>query len=187
MSSRPKTLTLLSYAVLPAIAFAQSPRDKRPNILFILSDDHSREAISAYGGINAELAPTPNIDAIAKDGALFRNMMVTNSISGPSRAAILTGKYSTTNGFYQNEGGIRFDSTQMQSQKLLQASGYSTSLFGKWHRVQPHYGVRTERYKLIHYYYDIDTWELFDLESDPNELTNLYNNADYAEVVAELT
>ena len=107
--------------------------EKRPNILFILSDDHSREAVSAYGGINARLAPTPHIDGIGKDGVVMRNMLCTNSISGPSRACLLTGKYSTTNGFYQNEGGIVFDNTQQQYQKLLQANGYTTSLFGKWH------------------------------------------------------
>ena len=72
--------------------------EKRPNILFILSDDHSREAVSAYGGINARLAPTPHIDGIGKDGVVMRNMLCTNSISGPSRACLLTGKYSTTNG-----------------------------------------------------------------------------------------
>jgi len=105
----------------------------RPNILFILSDDHSREAISAYGGINAKLAPTPNIDEIAKNGAIFTNMLCTNSISGPSRASLITGKYSTTNHFYQNEGGIRFDSTQMTSPRYLHNNGYTTALVGKWH------------------------------------------------------
>ncbi len=127
-------LTIMGCAVVPTLGFSKSKETKtRPNILFILSDDHSREAISAYGGRNAELAPTPNIDQIANTGVLFRNMLVTNSISGPSRAALITGKYSTTNGFYQNEGGIIFDNSQMQYQKLLQEAGYTTSLFGKWH------------------------------------------------------
>ena len=108
-------------------------KDNRPNILFILSDDHAKSAISAYGGINAEIAPTPNIDKIAGDGAIFRNMICTNAISGPSRASLITGKYSTVNGFYQNEGGIVFDNTQQQLQTLLKDSGYTTSLFGKWH------------------------------------------------------
>lgn len=119
-------------AVLPACT-QEKKTQERPNILFILSDDHSRAAISAYGGINAKLAPTPNIDAIGADGAIMNNMLCTNSISGPSRACLLTGKYSTTNGFYQNEGGIVFDNTQQQYQKILQANGYTTSLFGKWH------------------------------------------------------
>lgn len=106
---------------------------QKPNILFILADDHSREAISIFGGINAGLAPTPNIDAIGRDGAIMGNMLCTNSISGPSRASLITGKYSTAHGLYQNEGGITFDSDQMQYQKLLRANGYTTSLFGKWH------------------------------------------------------
>ncbi|HML69955.1 MAG TPA: sulfatase [Macellibacteroides fermentans] len=105
----------------------------RPNIIFILSDDHARTAISAYGGINAQLAPTPNIDAIGHDGVIMRNMLCTNSISGPSRACLITGKYSTTHGFYQNEGGIAFDNSQQQYQKILRENGYTTSLFGKWH------------------------------------------------------
>lgn len=105
----------------------------KPNILFILSDDHARTAISAYGGINAAIAPTPNIDYLAQNGAIFNNMMCTNSISGPSRACILTGKYSTENGFYQNEGGMVFNGDQQQVQKILKENGYTTSLFGKWH------------------------------------------------------
>lgn len=119
-------------AVLPACSQEKGAQE-RPNILFILADDHSRAAISAYGGINAQLAPTPNIDAIGRDGAIMQNMLCTNSISGPSRACLLTGKYSTTNGFYQNEGGIVFDNTQQQYQMILRENGYTTALFGKWH------------------------------------------------------
>lgn len=106
---------------------------EKPNILFILADDHSRAAVSAYGGINAQIAPTPNIDAIGADGAVMQNMICTNAISGPSRACLLTGKYSTTNGFYQNEGGIVFDGDQQQYQKILHDNGYTTALVGKWH------------------------------------------------------
>lgn len=106
---------------------------KKPNVLFILADDHARTAISAYNGINAKLAPTPNIDNIGKNGAVMRNMLCTNSISGPSRACLLTGKYSTSHGFYQNEGGIVFNGDQMQYQKVLHDNGYTTALFGKWH------------------------------------------------------
>lgn len=120
-----------SALVLPLLA--QNAPKERPNIIFILSDDHARTAISAYGGINAELAPTPNMDRIANEGAIFRNMLCTNSISGPSRACLITGKYSTTNGFYQNEGGIVFDNTQETTPKILQRNGYATALFGKWH------------------------------------------------------
>lgn len=122
-----------AFVALSANATDKQKTGDKPNILFILSDDHARTAISAYGGINAALAPTPNIDAIGHNGAIMRNMLCTNSISGPSRACLLTGKYSTTHGFYQNEGGIAFDNTQEQYQKILRANGYTTSLFGKWH------------------------------------------------------
>ncbi len=109
------------------------PDTERPNIIFILSDDHAKPAISAYGGIYAKLAPTPNIDRIANEGALFNNMLCTNSISGPSRACLITGKYSTTHGLYLNEGGIVFDNTQPTTATILHSNGYATALFGKWH------------------------------------------------------
>ncbi len=128
---------ILKFGSLLTLAAVMQPEStlaqQQPNILFILADDHSREAISAYDGINAALAPTPNIDAIAENGVLFNNMICTNSISGPSRACLLTGKYSTTHGFYQNEGGIIFDNTQETYHKILHENGYTTALFGKWH------------------------------------------------------
>lgn len=120
-------------ATLTSCASGKQQVTAKPNILFILADDHARTAISAYGGINAKLAPTPNIDAIGENGAIMQNMLCTNSISGPSRACLLTGKYSTSHGFYQNEGGIVFDGSQQQYQKLLRENGYTTALFGKWH------------------------------------------------------
>ena len=92
-------------AALSSCAAGKKQVAEKPNILFILADDHARTAISAYGGINSKLAPTPNIDAIGENGAIMQNMLCTNSISGPSRACLLTGKYSTSHGFYQNEGG----------------------------------------------------------------------------------
>ena len=130
-----KILSILGCGWLALSAYATGTKEaaQRPNILFILADDHACAGISAYGGINAQLAPTPNIDAIGLNGAIMHNMYCTNSISGPSRACMLTGKYSTTNGFFQNEGGIIFDNTQQQYQKLLQENGYTTALFGKWH------------------------------------------------------
>lgn len=128
------TLKLISLAGLGAAAATSCSKPaQKPNILFILADDHARTAISAYGGINAGLAPTPNIDAIGNEGAIMRNMLCTNSISGPSRACLLTGKYSTEHGFYQNEGGITFNGDQQQYQKILRENGYTTALFGKWH------------------------------------------------------
>src|SRR4249920_2124462 len=87
---------------------------ERPNILFIISDDHGYQAVSAYGsGLNK----TPNIDRIAAEGARFDRCYVTNSLCGPSRACILTGKYSHKNGFYDNTHS-RFDGGQVTMPKL---------------------------------------------------------------------
>ena len=104
---------------------------KRPNIIFIMTDDHARQAISAYGHPISKLAPTPNIDRIAKEGALFKNNFCTNSICGPSRSVILTGKHSHLNGFKMN--GDSFDGSQQTFPKLLQKAGYKTAMIGKWH------------------------------------------------------
>ncbi|TGV02173.1 sulfatase family protein [Flavivirga rizhaonensis] len=103
----------------------------RPNIIFIMADDHATQAISAYGHPISQLAPTPNIDRIADEGAIFKNNFCTNSICGPSRAVILTGKHSHVNGFRMN--GDRFDGNQQTFPKLLQKAGYKTAMFGKWH------------------------------------------------------
>lgn len=106
---------------------------EQPNILFIMTDDHALSAISAYDGYLSKVAPTPNIDRIANEGVLFNNFFCTNSISGPSRACILTGKYGHINGFYKNEDGGDFDGSQQTFPKLLQSAGYETAVIGKWH------------------------------------------------------
>lgn len=105
--------------------------NKRPNIIFIMADDHATQAISAYGHPISQLAPTPNIDRIADEGAIFKHNFCTNSICGPSRAVILTGKHSHINGFRMN--GDRFDGGQQTFPKILQKAGYKTAMFGKWH------------------------------------------------------
>lgn len=106
--------------------FAQS--QKRPNIIFIMSDDHAYQAISAY---DQRLISTPNIDRIAKAGILFTNASVTNSICAPSRATILTGKHSHLNGKVDNH--FKFDTTNITFPQILQANGYQTAMFGKLH------------------------------------------------------
>jgi len=109
---------------------------KKPNILFLYSDDHACQAISAYGGRLAKVAPTKNIDRIAKEGMIFRKCYVTNSICAPCRAVIQTGMHSHLNGVLTN--GNKFDNTQQTFPKLLQQSGYQTAIVGKWHlRVRP--------------------------------------------------
>jgi arylsulfatase A-like enzyme len=101
---------------------------KRPNIIFIMSDDHAYQAISAYDN---KLIQTPNIDRIAKMGMLFTNASVTNSICAPSRATILTGKHSHMNGKVDNH--FQFDTTNVTFPQLLQDAGYQTAMFGKLH------------------------------------------------------
>ena len=98
------------------------------NVLFIFTDDHAYQAISAYGSNRNQ---TPNIDRIAKTGMLFDRAFVTNSICAPSRAVILTGKHSHINGQLTN--GQRFDGSQQTFPKLLQKNGYETAMIGKWH------------------------------------------------------
>ena len=120
------SLLLLSLTLIGGSGLAQT--GDRPNIILIFSDDHALRAVSAYGDA---LIETPGIDRIAHEGMLFRHATVTNSICGPSRAALLTGKFSHVNGKFTN-GGL-FDGSQPTLPKYLQAHGYETAIIGKWH------------------------------------------------------
>jgi arylsulfatase A-like enzyme len=123
---------LLVILVISPAEGAQAP-PRKPNMVFIFSDDHAFQAVSAYNDPR-RLVETPNIDRIGREGTRFDRCVVPNSICGPSRATLLTGKYSHLNGFYNNTNS-RFDGSQTTFPKLLRASGYQTAVFGKWHLV----------------------------------------------------
>lgn len=123
-----RTGILVGCLVLAALTGQPVAAADRPNIVFIFTDDHASHAISAYG---SKINKTPNLDRIANEGILFKNCFCTNSICGPSRAVIQTGKHSHLNGFLQN--GNKFDSRQQTFPKLLQTAGYQTAIVGKWH------------------------------------------------------
>ncbi len=130
-------LTLVLSALISssqAASAAEPTGAERPNILFVYCDDHAYQAISAYRPIcphNIAINQTPNIDRLAREGIRFDNSYVTNSICGPCRAVVQTGKYSHKNGFYCN--GNRFDGHQQTFPKILQEVGYQTAVVGKWH------------------------------------------------------
>ncbi|MGL4853716.1 MAG: sulfatase-like hydrolase/transferase, partial [Lentisphaeria bacterium] len=115
-------LGLLGLAVNGAVA-----EKKAPNILFIFTDDHSTNALSIYG---SKINKTPNLDRIGREGAVFDRCYVANAISGPSRACIMTGMHSHTNGKVDNFSKIN---TDVRFPKYMQKAGYSTAVIGKWH------------------------------------------------------
>ena len=114
---------VLAILFVARLATAQD----RPNIIYIMSDDHAAHAIGAYG---SKVNETPNLDRLGREGAVLTNVFVTNSICTPSRAVSLTGQYSHLNGVTVFN---RFDSSRMTVAKLLQAGGYYTGMIGKWH------------------------------------------------------
>lgn len=125
----------LGTAAAMTSAHLSCAKKERPNILFIFTDDHAYQAISAYG---SNRNTTPHIDRIANEGVLFTNCCVTNSICAPSRAVIQTGKHSHLNGVYDNRQ--EFDISQMTFPKLLSTAGYETAMVGKWHlKAEPTY------------------------------------------------
>lgn len=131
-----KNICTWIYLSLSILAFLHcADRDQKnslasPNVLFMMADDHTSQAVSAYGGILSSICPTPNIDRLAKEGMLFKNCFVTNSICTPSRAAIFTAKYSHKNGVYKFTA---LDQSQPTLPKAMKAGGYQTAFIGKYH------------------------------------------------------
>ena len=139
-----RQVSLLFLASMQVPAWAQ----QRPNIVYIMTDDHTAQMMSCY---DHRFVETPNLDRIAADGVRFTRSFVANSLSGPSRACMITGKHSHKNGFTNNEHGI-FDGSQQTMPKLLQAAGYETALIGKWHLVSTPTGF--------------DHWEILPAQGD---------------------
>ncbi|MCU0780872.1 MAG: sulfatase-like hydrolase/transferase [Akkermansiaceae bacterium] len=121
------TRPILASLALAVAASAATP----PNIVFIFCDDLTTQAMSCNGD-SRKLLATPGMDRLAREGMRFDRCLVTNSICGPSRASVLTGKYSHANGFYNNANS-RFDGNQPTFPKVMRANGYQTALIGKWH------------------------------------------------------
>ena len=124
-----KTTSRMAVALFAAAVVHAAPR---PNVVWIFSDDHSFQAIGAYGSRLAKLNPTPNIDRLAREGMRFDRAYVANSLCGPSRATLLTGKFNHLCGKPDNSGST-FDTRQRQFQMILRAKGYQTALIGKIH------------------------------------------------------
>ena len=115
---------------ISALTGCMEPVTEKPlNIVYIMTDDHTAQMMSCY---DKRYMDTPNLDRIANEGVRFTNSFVANSLSGPSRACMLTGKHSCENKFYDNSTCV-FDSSQQTFPKLLQKAGYQTALIGKWH------------------------------------------------------
>ncbi|MBK1829963.1 sulfatase [Verrucomicrobiaceae bacterium R5-34] len=145
------TLCALVLGILPAHSAA------RPNILFIFSDDHAWQAVSAY---NKGLIETPNIDRIGEEGIRFDRCLVANPLCGPSRATVLTGTHSHINGFWSNTR-CTFDGSQPTFPKMLHQSGYETAIIGKWHLGSEPTGF--------------DTWEILPGQGDYYNPTMILN------------
>ena len=131
MSFHQVFFTIFSFFVSSSFLFAEDKKegDQRPNILFIFSDDHAWQTVSAYG---SDLLQTPHIDRLADEGMRFDRCLISNPLCGPSRATVLTGTHSHVNGFWSNSR-CTFDGSQATFPKILQKAGYQTAIVGKWH------------------------------------------------------
>lgn len=132
LASRRRNSIVGIFLCLSFMCIAKSnaqPSDSKPNILFIMSDDHTTQAIGAYESRLERLNPTPTLDKLAEQGMLFKNAFVTNSICTPSRASIITGQYSQTNGVLDLDGTL--DPGKHYLPKEMKSLGYQTAMIGK--------------------------------------------------------
>ncbi|HLL45102.1 MAG TPA: sulfatase-like hydrolase/transferase, partial [Longimicrobiaceae bacterium] len=137
-------------AVLAVVGAEAAQAQARPNIVFLLADDHAAHALSAYRAhlaYGARLPDTPNLDRLAASGMLFTHAFVTNSICGPSRAAVLTGQYGHLNGVLTNAEPLH--PSKVTFPRLLRRAGYQTALFGKWHLHDAPDPDAYDRYELL--------------------------------------
>ena len=169
MSKLTSTLlySLTGAAALTSLSSCTAKKEaetqKKMNIIYIMSDDHSYQTISAY---DQRYIHTPNIDRIGNEGVRFTNSFVANSISGPSRACMLTGKHSHANGFINNS--TTFNGDQLTFPKLLQQNGYQTAMIGKWHLVSEPQGF--------------DYWEILPGQGDYYNPTFIQMNGERVDV-----
>jgi len=126
-----RTYFLALIMMLSSLLQLACNNQERPNILFIMSDDHTSQAWGIYGGPLKEHVKAPNISRLSEEGCVLRNVFCTNSICTPSRAAILTGRYSHQNGVYTLSESLSPDS--MNVAKSMRRNGYQTAIIGKWH------------------------------------------------------
>ncbi len=158
LNNRALLIATLGAAISPATAFSapkNAKKTSKPNIIYIMADDHTSQAIGAYNSHLASLDPTPNLDALAREGVVFDNVFCNNSISTPSRATILTGQYSHNNGVLTLD-----DQLAPQQQHLareMKSLGYQTAVVGKWHlHCEPsefdYYSVFTQAHEQGHYF-----------------------------------
>ena len=149
----PLLLPVAALTLASCVGSSQKKEEvRRPNIIFMMTDDHTSQAMSCYGG---NLIKTPNMDRIAAEGIRLDNCYAVNALSGPSRACILTGKFSHVNGFTDNAS--TFDGNQPTFPKMLQEAGYQTAMIGKWHLISEpqgfdHYSILTGQGEQGDYY-----------------------------------
>ena len=154
-----RTLTISAAMFMGAVA-ATAAEDTRPNILFIISDDHS---VNALGSNEKDSpVPLPGLRRLADEGMVFDRAYCANSLCGPSRACMLTGRHSHNNGFLYNYGGPAFNGSQPTYPQMLQAAGYQTGIVGKWHLISQPTGF--------------DSWQVFPSQGD--YLNSTFHTAD---------